>query len=393
MSALERVSASDVGHRLRWARDNAHMTQQEAASRIGFAPTALIAIESGNRRVQMNELRQLVKLYGVSVNALLCQEAVHVDLALRFRRLPDADDEAADESVKIISCIAKAEVELENLLGIKRIRNFPPERQILRGDVKVQAEQDALELRQRLGFGNAPIKDIVTLLEIEWGVRVYVRRIDRCISGLSAYDEALGPCMLLNAKHSKECRTQSAAHQCGRLISNRNKPSILRTDTTTNDREKRYADAFGNAFLMPPQAVMQKLSETIIGSDKLKRRHVIMLARFFDVTHEAMVRRLEGMGLVKMGAWERFRENGGITDQHVKQVLGSLSVVDEQEADANRPTTLRLGALAAAAHRQELLTEEQLSELLGLNRMELREILDDLEIEESEADAPLISFA
>ena len=52
---------------------------------------------------------------------------MHVDLALRFRRLPDADYEVADESVKTISRIAKAEVELENLLGIKRIENFPLE--------------------------------------------------------------------------------------------------------------------------------------------------------------------------------------------------------------------------------------------------------------------------
>ena len=140
------------------------------------------------------------------MNALLRQEAVHVDFALCFCRLPDADDEVADESVKVISRIAKAEVELENLLGIKRIKNFPPERQILRGDVKVQAEQDAFELRQRLGLGNAPIKDIVTLLKMERGVRVYVGRFDRRIWGLSAHDEALGPCMLLNANHPNECR-------------------------------------------------------------------------------------------------------------------------------------------------------------------------------------------
>ena len=191
------------------------------------------------------------------------------------------------------------------------------------------------ELRQRFGLGNAPIKDIVTLLEMERGVRVCIRRVDLYISGLSAYDEALGPCIPLNANHPKECRTQSDAHQCGRLISNRNKPSILRTDKTVNERAKRYADAFGNAFLMPPRAVMQKLSKAIIDFDKLTRRHLIVLVRFFDVTHEAMARKLEEIGFVKTVIWERSRENGGITDQHVRQVLGCPSVVDEQKADAN----------------------------------------------------------
>ena len=77
-----------------------------------------------------------------------------------------------------MSELAKAEVELENLLGIKRVRNFPPERPILPGDVRAQAEQDASELRQRLGLGQSPISDIVTLLEMELGVRTYVRRLD-----------------------------------------------------------------------------------------------------------------------------------------------------------------------------------------------------------------------
>lgn len=42
------------------------------------------------------------------VNTLLRQEAAHVDLALRFRRLPGVDDEVADGSVRITSRIAKA---------------------------------------------------------------------------------------------------------------------------------------------------------------------------------------------------------------------------------------------------------------------------------------------
>jgi hypothetical protein len=56
---------------------------------------------------------------------------------------------------------------LENLLGVKRARNYSPERPLLRGDVRLQAEQDAMELRERLGMGVRPIADIVTLLEFE----------------------------------------------------------------------------------------------------------------------------------------------------------------------------------------------------------------------------------
>src|ERR1039458_1435631 len=189
MTPLEEITPADAGDRLRIAREAARITQADAAAAINVARTTIVAIEKGERRVRMNELQQLAKLYGTSVNALLRREAVHVDLTPRFRKLC-GNDVAADAAANLMTELAKAEVELENLLSAKRIRNYPPERPLLRGDVRAQAEQDATELRQRLGLALGPVSDIVTLLEMELGVRVYIRRFDGRISGLFAYDDA-----------------------------------------------------------------------------------------------------------------------------------------------------------------------------------------------------------
>jgi Zn-dependent peptidase ImmA (M78 family)/DNA-binding XRE family transcriptional regulator len=383
---LEDIAAVEVGERLRIARETAKITQADAANAIRVARTTLVAMEQGQRRVRINELQQLACQYGTSVNALLRQESVHVDLEPRFRKLPRNDDSAADSAVQLLSSLAKAEVELENLLGIKRNRNYPPERPILRGDVRAQAEEDAAELRQRLGLSISPISDIVTLLELELGVRVYVRRFDGRISGLFAYDEAIGPCMLLNANHPRERRAQSAAHETGHMVSNRREPEILHNDELENSREERYANAFGRAFLTPARAVKQKFQEVTASSDHLTRRHVIVLSHFFGISRESMVRRLEELGLTKPGTWDWFQANGGIKDEQARQVLGDLAAPDMHKADADRPTTLRLNLLAAEAYQQELLSEGQLARLLCLDRIELREILDGLEIEGSEAD-------
>jgi Zn-dependent peptidase ImmA (M78 family) len=306
----------------------------------------------------------------------LRQEAVQVDLAPRFRKLTGTSNEAADAAAKLLGDLAKAEVELENLLGVKRVANYPPERPILRGDVRVQAEHDAMELRQRLGLGNGPISDIVTLLELELGVRVYVRRVDSRISGLFAYDDALGACMLLNASHPRDRRTQSGAHETGHLLATRREPEILHIHEAENSREERYANAFARAFLTPSRAVAQKFQEIIAGSDRLSRRHVVVLAHFFGVSREAMVRRLEELSLIKAGTWDWFQSNGGITDDQARQVLGDLLVPDAQKAEADRPTTLRLNLLVAEVYRRGLLSEGQLARLLNLDRVELRQILD-----------------
>jgi Zn-dependent peptidase ImmA (M78 family)/DNA-binding XRE family transcriptional regulator len=380
---LDQTVPADVGERLRIARESVGITQADAAAAIEVARTTLVAIEQGQRRVRINELQSLARLYRTTVNALLRQEAVHVDLAPRFRRLPNSADTAATEAVQLMADLARAEVELENLLGVTRSRNDPPERPILRGDVRAQAEQDALELRQRLGLGISPISDIVTLLEMELGVRVYVRRFDGRISGLFAYDDALGACMMLNANHPRDRRNQTAAHECGHLVSTRREPEVLHSDEPEGSREERYANAFGRALLTPARAVMQKFQEVISGSDRVSRRHVIVLAHFFGVSREAIVRRLEELKLAKPGTWDWFEAYGRITDEQERQVLGDLKRPDAQKAEADRPTTLRLNLLASEAYRQELLSEGQLARLLHLDRIELREIL---ELEGSEAD-------
>jgi Zn-dependent peptidase ImmA (M78 family)/DNA-binding XRE family transcriptional regulator len=373
-TSIDQILPAETGERLRLARESAKITQAAAAQAIGVARTTIVAMEQGERRARTGELQQLARLYGTSVNALLRRESVHVDLAPRFRRMVGSD-EAAAEAAELMADLARAEVELENLLGIKRERNYPPERTILPGDVKAQAEQDAAELRQRLGLGIGPVTNIVTLLEMELGVRVYVRRVDGRISGVFAYDDALGACMLLNANHPRERRNNSGGHETGHFISTRRQPEVLHLDETENSREERYANAFARALLTPARAVLQKFQEVTAGSDRMTRRHVIILAYFFGVSREAMVRRLEELGSVKPGTWDWFVANGGITDEQARQVLGDLIVPDAERADANRPTTLRLNLLAYEAHRRGLLSEGQLARLLHVDRVELREIL------------------
>ena len=379
------LNSYDVGERLRIAREAAAITQADAAARIDVARTTLLAIEKGQRRIRSDELQRLARLYDTSVNAILRRESVHVDLVPRFRRLSTSTDEAAVAAARLLTDLVRAEVELENLLGIKRARNYPPERPIMPGDVRAQAENDAMELRQWLGLGLAPVRELISLLELDLGVRVYVRRLDPRVSGLFAYDDTLGACMLLNAYHPRERRSQSGGHELGHFVSTRRRAEILHTDEEKHSREERYANAFGPAFLTPARTVMQRFRDITAGASRLTRRHVILLAHAFGVSREAMVRRLEELGLTNPGTWDWFVSNGGITDAQARQILGDLAAIGTDKHEADRPTTMRLNLLAAEAWRQDLLSEGQLARLLHLDRLDLREILDNVEIG-SEAD-------
>lgn len=384
--SLKELNSVEVGERLRIARENAGITQADASATIDIARTTLVAIEKGQRRIRTDELQKLARLYKSSVNALLRFESVHVDLLPRFRKLQKSTEDASSAAAQLLANLVQAEVELENLLGITRTQNYPPERPLLPGDVRAQAEGDALELRQWLGLGLTPIRDLVTLLELELGVRVYIRKLDARVSGLFAYDEKLGACMLLNASHPRERRAQTAAHELGHFISARRMPEVLLLDELESSREERYAIAFARYFLTPARAVMQKFREVTAGSSTLTRRHIIVLAHAFGVSREAITRRLEELGLTKVGTWDWFQANGGITDDQSRQVLGDLVPSDSVRGEATRPTTLRLNMLAEEAWRQGLLSEGQLARLLHLDRIALRGILDDMEIEGGQAD-------
>ncbi|PYE30164.1 Xre family transcriptional regulator [Rhizobium sp. PP-WC-1G-195] len=383
----DQLTQEQIGERLRVARESAGRTQADAAEAIGVARTTLVAMEKGARRVKIAELQQLARLFGTSANGLLRKEAVHVELTPKFRKLGENEEKAVTEAAELMSRLVRAEVELESLLGIEHVRNLPPERRILTGDVRQQAEQHALELRHWLGLGLAPVADIVSLLELQMGVRVYSRRLAAKISGLFSFDESVGACILLNANHPLDRRTQTAAHELGHLVSTRMDAEVNEIDELESSREEKYANAFARGFLTPAQAVRQKFAEVTAGSSSLTRRHVIVLAHIFHVSREAIVRRLEELQLTKRGTWDWFKANGDITDDQARQVLGDADKSDRLKDDAALPVSLKASLMAYQAAQRGLLSEGQLARLLHIDRVQVRDLLSDIDAEESEANA------
>ena len=115
-----------------------------------------------------------------------------------------------------------------------------------------------------------------------------------------------------------------------------------------------------------------KFQELTAGASKLTRRHIILLAHVFGVSREAMVRRLEELGLAKPGTWDWFVQQGGIADAQVLEVLGDLIPPDDAKVDARRHISMRMGVMASEAWRQALLSEGQLARLLHIDRVDAR---------------------
>lgn len=389
-SLLDSLSPVEIGERLRVARESANVTQADAAKAANVARTTVVAIEQGQRQVRIDEIRLLVEKYGTSLNRILRNEAVHVDLIPRFRKLsgrPQSQKDETEKAVKILNTFVSAELELENVLCInKHDAALPQERVLRKGDVRIQAEQDAKEIRNWLGLGDNPVANLLSILEFQLGVRIYLYELDAEISGLFSYDKRAGACMLLNSKHSYERIVLTAAHELGHLVATRQKPDVFREHGDIKTREDRYADEFSFSFLMPKSTLASKFFEITAGASTLTRRHIILLSSMFSVSREAMVRMLEQIGLAPKGSWEWFKSNGGITKDHVSQVLGRTTCDNTEKEKRLLPISQRLYLLIANAYHQDLYSEGQLASMLGFGRREIRTILDLIEDDESGAD-------
>src|SRR5690606_26928458 len=95
----------------------------------------------------------------------------------------------------------------------------------------------------------------------------------------------------------------------------------------------------------------------------------------------------EHLSLVKKGTWNWLQVKGGITVSHVREVLGPAAErIDIAKTDADRPVSHRMSLMAYSAWKRGIMSEGQLAELLRMPRIEVRTLIDQIELEESVTD-------
>jgi Zn-dependent peptidase ImmA (M78 family) len=189
------------------------------------------------------------------------------------------------------------------------------------GDAIRQGEAVAQEERRRLGLGLAPIAHVAGLIS-EQGIWTAATDLPEGLSGLFINHPATGPAILVNALHWPARRRFSYAHEYAHALFDRDMTvTTTRRENASELLEKR-ANAFAAAFLMPPDGVIEALRQldkgrpsktqqiifdvagnqgmeaeirTRPGSQAITCQDVILLARHFGVSYEAMVWRLKSL--------------------------------------------------------------------------------------------------
>ena len=382
-----KVRPEVVGARLKSARTMSRMTQEAASVALSMARTTIVAIEAGKRQVAVTEIRAMASLYGVSEVDLLDDGSPSLELTVQFRS--SLSESGASDEVSVaatLNRLANGVIQLEALLELSPPRIDVPYIQLNREEpVEQQAEDAALAIRARLGLGMGPIQDLNSILESELGLRVFERPLPSRISGAIAMSDVAGAFVLLNLKHPLYRRRVTAAHELAHAVLRKSGLTVHFVDESFDDREERFCDAFGSCLLMPAAAVRKKAAELKQLVGKFTVRELLTMTLYFNVSMEALVRRMVALKLLPAGTFERLKA-GGLGLKHQDVVREELGLEPEQPS-----FTARTMLLALAAHERELLTEQQIASMLELDLLAVRKVLDRSRLDGQGARLELVS--
>ncbi|MEF2279442.1 XRE family transcriptional regulator [Deinococcus sp. YIM 134068] len=374
---LGNTDLTALGARLQNARKAARRTQQEAADALGVARTTLVAIEKGQRRITPEELVALAELYGANLHDLLRRRApaggLDVQFKAYFKGRGTANPEEGDrleQAAALLQGYAENYLDLEETLETPLPRNYPSEYDVRGIGVEAAADEVAEAERRRLGLGDSPIADLRAVLETEVGLRIFFLDLDSRVAGLFGYTEELGGCVAINAKHPPDRQRLSLAHEYAHFLTQRQRPDVQVLRAGRLPESERFAEAFARRLLLPSSAVLRHLRNHMRHNGKPKVADLVHLALYFHVSFEAYVRRLEELGVLGVGTFDRLKLEG-FKVREAQDLVGANPDEPSPPKFPQRYTLLALEAL-----ERGLISEGRAARLLEVDRLEVRELLE-----------------
>jgi len=372
-NVLDNVNPIELGAELRKAREQRGLTQQDAADLIDVARTTMTAIEKVERRIKSSELIKLARAYGRQVGDFVREKRPQSAAFMpQFRSAYKKTGELPiqPECIDELEELARNYLELERITGVPFASHYPDEsRYQFTGErIEAIAESVAAQERSRLGLGDGPIPILRNVLEQEVGLRIFYLKLKPSgYAALYIYDPALGGCIAVNQGHPVERRRWSLAHEYAHFLVHRYLPDVFDEHYLRLPERERFADAFARYFLMPTTSLIRQ-----IGAKEIKRADLFVLAHYYGVSAEALTRRLEDMRIIPTGIWEEMRSRG-IKVREIQQQLGLGPIPDQNER-----LPVRYQYLAVIALEQELISEGQFAQFLGVSRLTARQIIENL---------------
>lgn len=385
------INPTELGRRIRVAREARGMTQDALARQIGVSRTAVVQMEAGNRAVSSIELDQLALALGRDMGDFFASDFAERDaLIALFRLEPDLASES-EVSLALSRGVALArEVRnLESLLGIDRIEMVPAAYTLPSLGNKMtavgQGEKVAAAERRRLGLNLQPAFTLPALLESQ-GVQSALVELPDNVSGLTLADDKIGSFVVINSRHHLWRRRFSMAHEYGHVVMDRGRLGTVSRDENRANLIEVRANAFAAEFLLPAAGVATFVTEVgkggpsrrsatvfdeeaevhaesraVPGSQDICLYDIALLADRFRVSRQSALYRLKNLRLINNAQFRQLKDQERASDMHAVSDFLGLHEPDHQKERAKFGRHF-LG-LALDAFRLEKITQSKLYEL------------------------------
>jgi Zn-dependent peptidase ImmA (M78 family)/DNA-binding XRE family transcriptional regulator len=374
-----------IGERIRSARVDLRLTQDQLAELVHLPRPSISNIESGNRAVDSMELVQIARTLKKPISFFLelpIEQIQDEPLTVLYRsdEISEADKSAVDDFITL----SKDYSSLEKLLGVQDSSLLPCWTSSIksRWEAIVQGEKTAADLRSYLNIGNAPALDLLKILE-QKGMKIILRSLpDSKVWGFSITNKEFGHAIFVNSQSTRERQLFTLAHELGHTVMDRDHTATVLTEKKSKDGDSKEqevlaevrANAFAAAFLVPEheaKAALLKLGVSEGAQQELSIATIDYLRKQFGVSYEAMLWRLVNLRIISKQERGRFLTN--IVDEVISSVEAFPSLPD------------RYKALAVEAYRRANISIGKLADLLRVDIYEVRKLVKQFGIQQSPA--------
>lgn len=376
MSKEYPIPLDELGKRMAAARKARGLSQEIVAQRLGVSRPTYIAMEKGTRVARPEELTLFAELTRRSLNWLLGEHTVLTDFAPQFRQTEASkvSEEAVLEAVDAFRQLCEDYMSLEKITGARMPSTLQPDYTDFVKSVPVTfaAESVAQRERQRLALGQGPLRDFLTTLDGDYGLRVFVSPLNEFhVAGMFVYDRLLGGCILINGTHPHTRQRWTMAHELAHYLGDRERQEVTVSYAhTRKPREEQFADCFAAEFLMPAEGVKQRFWQVAHSKNDFTVADLCLLAHQYEVSVEVMAYRLEALRCLPNGVGSSLKQH---TLRKTKEELG-LKAPDAMRLQLPN----RYRRLAVLAYMQDQIGESALAEYLRCNIIEARDVVKEL---------------
>lgn len=383
-----------IGDRIRLIRERQGISQDTMAKWLGISRSMLVLLESGETQPGLSVLDKLAYRLGCDLRTLVSGPDGIEPALVMLRADPALEGNVeAYESIQKCLRIGEEAANLERVLGIDRAGDrqirYPAAAPSSKMDAVRQGERAAASERRRLGLGDAPVDNMVSLLEGE-GICTSQTALSSHVSGVSILSPH-GIFVFVNSTHPVSRRRFSFAHEYAHALLDLREDSsvVVSLENESGLLLEVRANAFAAAFLAPdtgcgaflqengkgrPSRVeytafgggnrVQVNERNVASRQSVQPFDILLLARHFGVSPDVAAFRLSNLGFLGDEERDRFLDaNSSGALVALKKLLRDRQLLEDSE---DYSFASRMLGLALEARRRGEITTGRLIEIAGL---------------------------